>query len=183
MTSCISCGKKEIQDYTLDEIFNCNSCIEKSTPSIKSVTFTETIYENEPYNNKTYYNNKTNSNISQDNFNALITQFNFLKLQIQEKDHLIRQLITILKDKNDYNNHNLKMSTSSPILKNSITTPSSIHFNSLHESDSSSMKSTYIIKDEFCASTAATNINQQLKDVRMKYHNDYLNKNSIYSGK
>ena len=193
MTSCISCGREVVQDYTLDEIFNCNNCLENSTPP--------TIPD------YAINNNDSNSNTSQENIcmNLLISQIDFLKNQIVEKDHFIRQILSILKEKTECNNFSTfpKVSTSSPIIQ-SLLTPSQVSPGNFSdtgkESNSDESKThllttdeevnyssneennTYVIKDEYCSPYAnEDDINQQLKNVRLQYHNNYMNNKSIYS--
>ena len=189
MTYCISCGKDEIQEYTLDEIFNCNSCMEKSATFDNDVTVIETINNSQTNSTETNFHSSQNSIY----LNSLITQIDFLKEQIQEKDHFINQLLTILKNKTEHSGQISKVSTSSPILRNSIATPPL--FSDIEEElndngsdtqlisqSSNEMNNTFIVKDEFRSSTANVEyINQQLKDVRLEQHKNYLNKKSIYS--
>ena len=163
MSNCILCGKEEMQEYTLDEIFNCNACMEKSNISI--------------------HDDKINS--TSNYINILTSQLNFLQEQLQEKDHFIRQLLTLVKDNTQISNFNFsKVSASSPMINNLIATPPI-----LMEEDSkintpsapSEMdQNTFIITDEYRCSDS---INQQLKNIRLEFHNDYLKSKSksIYS--
>ena len=163
MSNCILCGKEEMQEYTLDEIFTCNACMEKSNTSI--------------------HDDKINS--TSNYINILTSQLNFLQEQLQEKDHFIQQLLTLVKDKTQISNFNFsKVSASSPMINNSIATPpilmeedSKIHTPS---APSEMDQNTFIITDEYRCSDS---INQQLKNIRLEFHNDYLKSKSksIYS--
>ena len=152
-----------MQQYTLDEIFTCNTCMEKSNTSIQD--------------------NQINSTSKY--INILTSQLIFLQEQLQEKDHFIRQLLTLVKDKTQISSFNFsKVSASSPMINNSIVTPpiimeeeSKIHTPS---APSEMDHNTFIVTDEYrCSET----INQQLKNIRLEFHSNYLKSKdkSIYS--
>ena len=212
MSACNFCGKIELQEYTFDDIFTCADCNENTdgrtiintnredAPVNVSIEMIETIQDNTINSNNNSY-----SNILQNNtlMNTLITQVDFLKSQIQEKDFFIRQLLALLKDNTENHGFVNSFKASTPVIKNSIVTPSRLSMNrssvteeskndessaqfiTLDEKiscSSNEMNTTYIVKDELGSPTTnVENINNQLKNVRLEHHQNYIKSKSIYS--
>lgn len=193
MTYCNSCGKEQIQDYTFDENFTCNACLHSSASSIDDSTNNgnqdPTVIENNSFNNNMC-------------LSTLISQIDFLKSQITEKDHFIRQLLLLI-NTNSHNNYSGNpMKESTPVVNSLFDTPSQISIFDSYNSENSIQddstiidaeissfdnNQTYIIKDEVDCSTMLDktkpgNINKQLINIQSKQHaNLFTRKNSIYS--
>ena len=96
MTSCNFCGVVEMQEYTFDDIFTCNSCIDKSINYMSPKDKRNIIFI-DANNKKKLINQSEDLDIiiEDDTISCLKDQINFLRKQLLEKDLLIRRLLSI----------------------------------------------------------------------------------------
>ena len=96
MTSCNFCGVVEMQEYTFDDIFTCNSCIDKSINYMSPKDKRNIIFI-DANNKKKLINQSEDLDIiiEDDTISCLKDQINFLRKQLLEKDFLIRRLLSI----------------------------------------------------------------------------------------
>lgn len=197
MTKCNFCGKQEDQEYTFDDIFTCNDCINNTSNNMSHDDDTNHIIFIDSERKKYAITQEEELEITVENdvVSCLINEINFLKKQLEEKDFFIRQLFSTFKDTSLDKTPGCPKNISTPTLlnnENKYVSLSSLSSNTEKADNSSDTKflsynsneinSTFIVKDEFRSSTAnAENMKQQLKDVRLQKHKDYINSKSIYS--
>ena len=174
MTNCKFCGKEEIQNYTFDDIFTCNECMDNPDNFMNIDDNVNDIIFIDSNGKRIIIDNDKSMDITSDD--VIIQQMLFLQKQLNEKDSIIKELLSVLRNNQTYHNdsstplapdatmnnrtftflnsyQNIKNSTPAPIEDILFSTPD------LSSSTTSSFSTHYTITDEYVVNESYIDIN------------------------